>query len=146
MPEIMNFAGVSKIYNLTYAVGEECANRPEDVMLVQWLLKRHFSRADKKTLLGNRWDINVINGIYDESLCDMIKIFQFDFMKNNSTAKYHMDGKMFPVRDVSNPGKYPLLHLNFSVQSYFKKYYENPKSDPFSWQMFNQMIDKCGKM
>ena len=78
MPEVMNFANAAKIYNLTYAVGDGRANKRDDVMLVQWLLKRHFSRPEKKAILGGKWDIFLINGTYDEDLCNLIKIYQFD--------------------------------------------------------------------
>jgi len=143
MPEMLNFAGAAKLYNLTYAVGPNCANKRDDVMLVQWLLKRHFSRPDKKSLLDPAYDVGVLNGTYSEELCDIIKIFQYDQRKTNRAAKYRMDGQIFPIRDVNNPGKYPLVHLNFSVQSYFKKYYEAPKLDPLAWSEFNNMIEKC---
>ena len=151
MPEIMNVAGEGgtdfaylKIWNLTYAVGDECANKPHDVMLVQWLLTRHFERKDKKKLIGDVGTI--VNGIYNDQTSYMLKVFQYDVIRSQSMTEVKMDGQIFPVRQVTKLRKYALVPLNMSVHSYYQKYFRNPHLDPLLPGEFKQVLSKCGKI
>jgi hypothetical protein len=143
MPEILQIDSAIKIYNLNYAVGDGCANKPDDVMLVQWLLKRHFERADKKAMLGSIWSIPVVNGVYSQALSDIIKIYQYDIIMSNRACKADIDGKIFPVRQIAAVNKYPLFYINISVGHHYKNFYKNPKSDPYVHSAVKPIFDKC---
>jgi hypothetical protein len=143
MPEVLQIDPAIKIYNLNYAVGDGCANKSDDVMLVQWLLKRHFERGDKKALLGNIWSIPVVNGVYCQTLSDIIKIYQYDVIMSNRGCKADIDGKIFPVRQVAAVNKYPLFYMNLSVGHHYKNFYKNPKTDPYVHSAVKPIFDKC---
>jgi hypothetical protein len=121
-----------QLYNVSWAVGEGMPNNPDDVMFVQWMLKRHFSRNDKRALLGKHWDIHVLNGVCGEALIDIIRIYQYDAILNVPGVKYKLDGKLYPIQSCHGGVNHsPIVSLNFSVGSNFKKFYDNPASDPF---------------
>jgi hypothetical protein len=146
MAEICVLDPSFKIYGISSSVGDGCANKSDDVMLVQWLLKRHFDRYDKKALLGTIWFVNVVNGVYSKMLSEVIKIYQYDAIKNVPGCKMDIDGKIPPVKGVSNMNKSAILYLNLSVMGHFKNYYKNPKSDPYVYSEAKAMFDKCGSM
>lgn len=143
MPEIMNLDNTSndpnlKIWNLTYAVGEGCANREEDVYLVQWLLSRYFLRPDKKNLLRNNEGVGLAEGVlltgqWDDSTAELLKVAEYDISRNQKNNNVKMNAQIFPVRQVSELRKYELFFLNFAVHNTFPKYFCNPAADPMVW-------------
>lgn len=65
-------------YNLFSAVGENCPNRRDDVMLVQYLLYWRYKNS-KPYFAAPEGEIN-IDGIYDEITNNWILKFQSDIM------------------------------------------------------------------
>ncbi|MBL8211427.1 MAG: hypothetical protein JNK87_11975 [Bryobacterales bacterium] len=92
MAEIYNLGAGITFYNVSKAVGDGMPNQMDDVMLVQWLLKHHFERADKKAMLGSKWSIPVINGVCSATLIDIIKIYQYDANLNVKNADMPLNG------------------------------------------------------
>jgi len=68
MAEIYKLGGSIDMYNVSYGVGEGMFNKMDDVMMVQWLLKHHFQRSDKKPKLGKIWAIDIVNGVWSKQL------------------------------------------------------------------------------
>jgi hypothetical protein len=150
MPEIFDLSGEDtgdyalRIYNLKWAVGEGCANPTHEVMLVQWLLKRHFERKDKKSMVNKFW--LMVNGQYDKQLADIIRIYQYDVIQSSARTRVEMTGQLFPVRQLQQLDKYALVNLNMSVKSYFSDYYKNPAKDPFLPHEFKAVMGALGKI
>lgn len=143
MSKIFDVGSGVKFYNVSHAVGEGMPNSPDDVMLVQWLLKNHFSRSDKRAMLGNIWSIPVINGICSPQLIEIIKIYQYDAMLNVRGANFTINGKLYPIQVCGGLNKSPIALVNLSIQGHFKKYYDNPKSDPMVFSDCKAMFDRC---
>lgn len=142
MPRLYENSGMT-LYNVSWAVGEGMPNNSDDVTFVQWLLKRHFMRNDKQALLGKKWQIHAFTGSCGEELVDIIRIFQYDVALNTPGAKVKMDGKIYPIQSCHGGVNYsPMMYLNFSVHSYFKKYYENPASDPLLIGSTKEMLTR----
>jgi hypothetical protein len=130
MPTLYENSGMT-LYNVRWAVGDGMPNNSDDVLLVQWMLKRHFMRSDKQALLGKQWQIHALTGSCGEELVEIIKIFQYDIALNTWGSKMKLDGKIYPIQSCHGGVNHsPMMYLNFSVQSHFKKYYENPATDP----------------
>jgi len=144
MAEIYSLGGSINMYNVSYGVGEGMFNKMDDVMLVQWLLKHHFSRADKRQKLGKHWDITVINGIWSKNLDEIIKIYQYDCMMNCNGADLDLNGKIYPIGGCGGANKSVMVYLNLSMSGHYKHYYESPKSDPTVWSDVKAMFDRCG--
>jgi hypothetical protein len=143
MAKIYDVGSGVKFYNVSHAVGEGMPNSPDDVMLVQWLLKRHFERSDRKAMLGKVWAIDVINGICSPQLIDIIKIYQYDANLNVRGASLALNGRMYPIQSCGGLNKSPIALINLSVQNHFKNFYGNPKSDPFVFSDAKAMFDRC---
>jgi hypothetical protein len=150
MPEIFDISGedtgqyVYRVYNLKYAVGEGCSNPTHEVMLVQWLLKRHFERKDKKKMI-EKFHL-IVNGVYSSSLADIIRIYQYDVIQNSVRTNVKMTGQLFPIRQLTEIDKYALVNLNMSVKSYFEDFYKNPAKDPFLPFEFKAVMGGLGKI
>ncbi len=133
-----------KFYNVSWAVGEGMPNNPEDVMLVQWMLKRHFMRSDRRAMLGNNvWGINVINGVRGSELIEVIKIYQYDTALNVRGSKMKLDGKIYPIQSCPGVNHSPMALINFSVASNFKTFYDNPATDPLIVMETKAMVERC---
>lgn len=145
MAKIYDVGSGVKFYSISHAVGEGMPNTMDDVMLVQWLLKRHFERADKKALLGRVYAIDVINGICDRSLIDVIKIYQYEANLNVRGAYYKLDGRIYPLMAGKHLNENPLPSLNLSVAGHCK-YYKNPMADPGIYSDAKAMFQRCGTM
>lgn len=143
MAKIFDVGSGVRFYSISYAVGEGMPNFTDDVMLVQWLLKRHFERPDKKALLGRVWNIDVINGICSPQLVDIIKIYQYDANLNVRGARYKLDGKIYPLMAGKALNENPLPSLNLSVSGH-SKYYKNPTADPTVYSDLKAMFQRCG--
>lgn len=140
MPEIMDISAspvatggqkrMNEIWNTTYAVGEGCANYADDVLVVQWMLQKHFQRPDKKVLLGNGFRVPM-HGDCDRATLDVIRIFQMDLIRHKGdTTKVSMNGQVFPVRQVKEIEKYTLAYLNYNLLLHYPNYFRNPGLDP----------------
>jgi hypothetical protein len=143
MAKIYDVGSGVKFYTVSHAVGEGMPNSTDDVMLVQWLLKRHFSRNDKRAMLGNNiWAVDVINGVCSEQLIEVMKIYQYDAMLTVRGAQLKLNGKFYPIQTSGGLNKSPVAMLNLSVSTNFKKFYDNPKSDPFVYSDAAAMFDR----
>jgi hypothetical protein len=149
MPEVLDLGGGDvhdphlKIYNLDYAVGDSCSNKLGDVVLIQWLLKRHFSRKDKKQLLGDKFWLEV-TGYIDSNTIDVIKVYQYDLLRTSKNSTCKIDGNIFPVRQLTELTKYELVNLNMSVHSYFPKQFRHPETDNFLTSEYKGIISRAG--
>ena len=143
MSKIYDAGSGVKFYNVSHAVGEGMPNSTDDVMLVQWLLKHHFQRTDKKAMLGNVWDINVVNGVCSPQLIEIIKIYQYDANLNIRGASMPLNGRMYPIQTCGGLNKSPLALINLSVAGHAKKFYLNPKTDPSVYSDAKAMFDRC---
>lgn len=143
MSKIYDVGSGVKFYNVSHAVGEGMPNSMDDVMLVQWLLKHHFERSDKRAMLGEIWSVGVINGICGPELIEIIKIYQYDANRNIRGASFPINGKIYPIQVCGGLNKSPLALVNLSVSGHAKKYYENPKSDPLVYSDAKAMFDRC---
>jgi hypothetical protein len=133
-----------KLYNVSWAVGDGMPNGPDDVMLVQWMLKRHFMRSNKSAMLGNNiWGINAINGVCSDELIEIIKIYQYDAALTVPGARMTLNGKIYPIQSCKGLNHSPMALLNFSVHTNFKKYYENPQTDPLLTRDIKAMLDRA---
>lgn len=144
MAEIYQLGGSIRMYNVSYGVGDGMLNNREDVMLVQWLLKRHFARPDKRALLGKTWYIDILNGTYGSFLGDMIKIYQYDAVQSVSNCHFPLNGKIYPIQACNGPNNSVMALLNLSVSGHFKQYYHSPKSDPCVFTEAKEMFERCG--
>jgi len=144
MAEIYNVGAGITFYNVGKAVGEGMPNNIDDVMLVQWLLKHHFERADKRAMLGSVWSIPVINGIVGTQLVEIIKIYQYDADLNVRNADLALDGRIYPIQACGGLNKSAMAWLNLSIAGHFKKFYANPKSDPIVGSDVKTMFDHIG--
>src|SRR4029079_18065359 len=130
--------------NVSWAVGEGMPNGTDDVMLMEWMLKHHFERPDKKAMLGNRWAIPVISGVVSPQLIEIIKIYQYDANLNVRGADLPLNGRIYPIQVCSGLNKSPMALVNLSVAGHFKKFYANPKSDPIVHYDVKAMFDRLG--
>jgi hypothetical protein len=144
MAEIYNIGAGLTFYDVSKAVGEGMPNNMDDVMLVQWLLKHHFERPDKRAMLGNLWSIPVINGVVGRMLIEIIKIYQYDANLNVNNADIAMDGRVYPIQACGGVNKSVMVYANFSMAGHFKKFYSNPKSDPIVGFDVKAMFDRIG--
>ena len=144
MAEIYNLGAGITFYNVGWAVGDGMPNKMDDVMLVQWLLKHHFERADKRTMMGSRWSIPVINGMVGTQLIEIIKIYQYDANLNVSNADLPLNGRIYPIQACGGLNKSVMALANLSIAGHFKKFYANPKSDPIVWSDVKVMFDRIG--
>lgn len=144
MAEIYDIGAGNKFYNVSYGVGDGMFNKPDDVMLVQWLLKHHFARADKKERLGKIWSVNVINGVWSPMMADILKIYQYDASLSVAGADIPLNGKIYPIQGCGGLNKSAVALLNLSVSGHFKQYYHSPKSDPIVYSDVKAMFDRCG--
>lgn len=145
MAKIFDVGSGVKFYSISYAVGDGMPNFPDDVMLVQWLLKRHFERADKRAMLGNVWNVDVINGICSQQLIDIIKIYQYEANLNVRGARYKLDGKIYPLMAGKALNESVLPSLNLSVSGH-SKFYKNPATDPMANRDLKSMFERCGSL
>jgi hypothetical protein len=144
MAEIYKVGAGITFYNVSKAVGEGMPNNSDDVMLVQWLLKHHFERADRRAMLGSRWAIPVINGVAGPHLVEIIRIYQYDANLNMKNADIPLDGRIYPVQACGGLNKSAIALVNFSISGHFKKFYADPKSDPIVWSDVKAMFDRMG--
>src|SRR4051794_30619063 len=144
MSEIYNVGSGVKFYNVSYGVGDGMLNKSDDVMLVQWLLKRHFDRADKKAKLGSVWSINVINGVWDSMTSDVMKIYQYDVCLSVAGGYLALNGKAYPIQACGGLNRSALALLNLSVAGHHKQYYHSPKTDPAVYSEAQAMFERCG--
>jgi hypothetical protein len=143
MAKIYDVGSGVRFYNVSHAVGEGMPNSPDDVMLVQWLLMNHFLRPDKKAMLKDIWDVNVINGICGTHLIEIMRIYQYDANLNVRGASMPLNGRFYPIQTCGGLNKSPVALINLSVQGHFKKFYENPKTDPKVFNDAKAMFDRC---
>ena len=135
-----------QIWNTTYAVGEGCANHHDDVLMVQWMLQKHFQRPEKKLLLGKGFAIPT-HGDCDQSTLDVIRIFQMDCIRNKgSQTKVQMNGQVFPVRQVSVIEKYSLVYLNYNLRLHYPQLFRNPGLDPKIPSYLKILFGRCPKI
>jgi len=144
MAEIYKLGGSIDMYNVSYGVGDGMFNKMDDVMLVQWLIRNHFSRMDKRSRLGSRYHLDIINGVWGKSLGELIKIYQYDANMTVTNCDLDLDGKIYPIQGCGGPNKSALVWLNLSMSGHAKSYYHNPKSDPAVYYDVKQMFDRCG--
>lgn len=144
MAEIYELGAGVSFYNVSWGVGDGMPNKMDDVMLVQWLLKHHFERFDKKSMLGDIWSIPVINGICGSQLIEIIKIYQYDATRNIKNGDIPMNGRIYPIQACGGLNKSAVALLNLSVAGHFKKSYANPKSDPIVYSDVRAMFDRVG--
>ncbi|MBL8178551.1 MAG: hypothetical protein JNK48_28015 [Bryobacterales bacterium] len=135
-----------QIWNTTYAVGEGCANHTDDVLLVQWMLQKHFQRPDKKALLGNGFKVPT-HGTCDQTTLDIIRIFQMDIIRNKGNdTKVQMNGQVFPVRQLQHIEKYTLAYLNYVVRLHYPNYFRNPGLDPKIPSYLKILFGRCNQI
>ena len=144
MAEIYKVGSEITFYNVSRAVGDGMPNCPDDVMLVQWLLKHHFERTDKRAMLGSSWAIPVINGIVGTELIDIIKIYQYDANLNVRNADLPLNGRIYPIQACGGLNKSVMALVNLSMAGHFKKFYANPKLDPIVSYDVKSMFDRIG--
>lgn len=156
MPEIMDISDspvategrvtMRQIWNTTYAVGEGCANYNDDVLMVQWMLQKHFQRPEKKSLLGTGFKVPM-HGTCDQATLDVIRIFQMDLIRHKGdTTKVQMNGQVFPVRQVQYIEKYTLAYLNYNLRLHYPNYFRNPGLDPKIPQYLKLLFGRCDKI
>jgi len=144
MAEIYDVGAGVKFYNVSYGVGDGMFNKTDDVMLLQWLLKHHFERSDKKAILGNVWTVNVINGVWGPMMSDILKIYQYDVSLNVKGGDIPLNGKAYPIQACGGLNKSAVAQLNLSVAGHYKSYYHSPKTDPMVYSDVKAMFDRCG--
>lgn len=145
MAKIHDVGSGVKFYSISHAVGEGMPNSKDDVLLVQWLLKQHFDRPDKKQLLGRVWQIHALTGTCTPELVDIIKIYQYDANLNVRGARYKLDGKIYPLMSGKALNENPLPSLNLSVAGH-SKYYKTPSMTPGATMELKQMFERCGSV
>ncbi len=146
MAEIYSLGGSINMYNVSYGVGEGMFNKMDDVMLVQWLLKHHFARGDKRARLGKRYFIDIINGVWGTMLSDLVKIFEYDCMMTISGADLDLNGKVYPIGGCGGANKSVMVYLNLSMSGHYKHYYDSPQSDPTVYPDVKAMFERCGTL
>lgn len=144
MAEIYNLGAGITFYNVSKAVGDGMPNQMDDVMLVQWLLKHHFERTDKKAMLGSKWSIPVINGVCSAQLIDIIKIYQYDANLNVKNGDLPLNGRVYPIQACGGLNKSVMALVNLSIAGHFKKFYGDPKSDPIVGTDVKAMFARMG--
>jgi hypothetical protein len=153
MPEIMDISNspvategrvkMRQIWNTTYAVGEGCANHTDDVLVVQWMLQKHFQRPDKKALLGKGFTVPTHGGC-DNATLDVIRIFQMDLIRHKGeSTKVSMSGQVFPVRQVQELTKYTLAYLNYNLCLYYPQLFRNPGFDTKMSGYLKVLFSRC---
>ncbi len=143
MPKIHDVGAGVRMYNVSHAVGDGMPNSKDDVLLVQWMLKVHFNRADKKAMLGQVWKMETLTGTCSQELIEIIKIYQYDANLNIRGARLKLDGKIYPIQVCPGLNQSPLALLNLSVAGH-SKFYKAPARDPSLYSEARTMFERCG--
>jgi hypothetical protein len=127
-----NTAKLAPIYNIDADVGFNCPNRPDDVLLVQWLINVwggpwYFGKADDgfgraytntSSITGLEFFLPKMTGRFDGVTVTWIMMFQM--IKSKYSSKH--DGKMSPVLLSTSPARpNEILLLNADQKWYLSK-------------------------
>lgn len=99
-------------YNVTKAVGKDCPNEKEDVLLVQFFLKRIYMSSMMKAQTPN--GSLVVNGKCDEVTCNWILKFQID-MKNGGLDCYP-DGVVSKAGNLKSNWNTSVGETNYTIR------------------------------
>ena len=54
-----------------------------------------------------------------------------------------LDGKIYPIQSCPGVNYSPMALINFSMQTNFKKFYDNPSTDPLLGSETKAMLARC---
>ena len=106
-------------YNVVDAVGKNSPNKPEDVLLVQYLLDWYYKNYHPRTTVPA--GVMKVDGIFDDVTSNWILQFQLNFMLSGYPIQ--ADNRIDRIRDKesfydsSSDTVYTLAWLNWIVSS-----------------------------
>lgn len=106
-------------YNVVDAVGKNCPNKQEDVMLVQYLLDWYYKNYQPRAAVPE--GVMKVDGIFDDVTSNWILQFQLNFMLSGYPIQ--ADSRIDRIRDKksfyhsSSNTVYSLAWLNWIVSS-----------------------------
>ena len=106
-------------YNVIYAVGKNCPNKRDDVMLVQYLLDWYYKNYQPQAAVPE--GVIKVDGIFGDVTANWILKFQLDFMLSGYPIQ--ADNRIDRIRDKesfydsSSDTVYTLAWLNWIVSS-----------------------------
>ncbi len=121
-----------KFYNVSMAVGLNAPNQRDDVMLVQYMLKRVYEKPvyPKFTLSQQRGEMTV-DGICGPVTARWIGHFQTDVRTTgaNVLVDWRIDRALAGMASISGT-EYTIHLLNDAFRAHYPDIYENMQGDP----------------
>ena len=110
-------ANIGHFYNVDLAVGLNCPNKREDVMLVQ-LMMRVLADNRARSASVACWDSPPvrIDGIGDQLMIARIYTYQL-----GNSASLTINGRVDPAKSTESPigqGKLTIMHLNLNLMDF----------------------------
>jgi hypothetical protein len=117
----------SKIYNVSMAVGRNAPNRKDDVMLVQYMLKRIYEKpVYKKGTFSKQQTVMVVDGLCGPITIQWITRFQLD-CRNGFGHSIAVDGRVDRSSELT---KYTIDYINHAFVSHYPEIWENMSVHP----------------
>jgi hypothetical protein len=119
-------------FDVSDRVGLNCPNRRDDVMLVQYLLKKTYQASPP-----GRWQPVIppggmrVDGRF--GYLDLYLILHYQLESGLSGRGGYIDGIISPTRGqftTSQHVQYTIIYLNLGLQAFFPQVHDDPRSDP----------------
>jgi hypothetical protein len=119
-------------FDVSHRVGPNCPNHRDDVMLVQYLMKKTYQAGAPR-----RWQPVLppggvtVDGRF--SYLDKYLILHYQLESAYSGRGGHIDGIISPSRGeftTSHHVQYTIIYLNLGLQAFFPQIQDDPRSDP----------------
>jgi hypothetical protein len=118
----------SKIYNVSMAVGKNAPNRKDDVMLVQYMLKRIYEKpVYKKGTFSKQQTVMVVDGLCGPITIQWITRFQLDCRDTFGGHGGVVDGR---VDRSSASTTYTIDYINDAFRLHYSEIWENMPVHP----------------
>lgn len=88
-------------YNVVFTVGDSCLNMPDDVKLVQYMLKNYYETAPPHTIRPAGRKIEV-NGIFDGQTDYAISWYQLEIAARGGDEAIMVDGRVDRILNKAN--------------------------------------------
>jgi hypothetical protein len=129
-----NKAGEEKVlYNVTMAVGPNAANRRDDVMLVQYMLKRIYERPKYSNFtLSPQQGTMIVDGLFGPTTARWIRHFQTDvrIAGGNILVDGRIDSDTESGISTISETEYTIAFINYAFRSHYPEIHAKMPTHP----------------
>ena len=114
-----------RFYYVNMAVGKNAPNRKDDVMLVQYMLKRIYEKpVYERGTLSTQQSVMVVDGLLGPITIQWIVRFQMDTRRLGMSCA--VDGRV----DRASLGPYTITHINYAFKRHYPEIHEKMPVHP----------------